>query len=36
MINDEMINPLTANTMTGIPSSFHCGPEIQQMKLNNK
>jgi len=28
-----MINPLTTNTITGKPSSFHCGPEIQQMKL---
>ena len=25
-----------ANTITGKPSSLHCGPEIQQMKLNNK
>ena len=25
-----------ANTITGKPSSFHCGPEIQEMKLNNK
>jgi len=23
------------NTITGKPSSFHCGPEIHQMKLNN-
>ena len=27
-------SPLTANTINGKPSSFHCGPEIQQMKLN--
>ena len=25
-----------ANTVTGNPSSSHCGPEIQQMKLYNK
>ena len=25
-----------ANTVTGKPSSFHFGPEIQQRKLNNK
>ena len=24
------------NTMTGKPSSLNCGPEIQQIKLNNK
>ena len=24
-----------ADTITGKPSSLHCGPEIQQMKLNN-
>lgn len=29
-------NPLTANAITGKPSSFHSGLEIQQMKLNNK
>ena len=29
-------SPLTANTITGKPSSFHCGPEIQQMKLHNE
>ena len=31
-----MINPLIANTIAGKPSSFHSGPEIKQMKLNNK
>ena len=25
-----------ANKVTGNPSSLHCGPEIQQMKLYNK
>ena len=28
-----MINPLMVNTIAGKPSSFHCGPEIKQMKL---
>ena len=25
-----------ANTVTGNPRSLRCGPDIQQMKLNNK
>ena len=30
------MNPLKADTITGKPSSFHCGPEIQQVQLNDK
>ena len=29
-----LITPIRA--ITGKPNSFHCGSEIQQMKLNNK